>query len=273
MSRSCSLDHFGFLSVSGKDAVKFLQGYTTCDLHSLTPTHAQLGAICNLQGRMLTSFLIAKHDNDLLLRMDRALIGKTIDFLSKYIVFSKAELKDVSESLRCIGLLDCEPSPIYSCQSTEEGIEIGLGQRREKWVPVAGEIEPSATLSDWSRAEIDAGFAWVTSATTEQFLPQMFNYHQLRGVDFEKGCYLGQEIVARMQYRGELKRRLHSLTSEISRMTGQSLSGGMIVASSMTSPDCQLLAVLQNPEADEIQVRFEDGEETVARPVQVSAES
>ena len=87
----------GFLRIAGPEAVKFLQGYTTCDLTLLEQNATRMGAICNLQGRMVTSFRVLKTGNDLILRMQRPLVKSTLDFLQKYIVFSKADLHDISE--------------------------------------------------------------------------------------------------------------------------------------------------------------------------------
>ena len=98
MNNICSLDDYGLLCVSGKDALSFLQGYTTCDLEKLDPTAAQIGAICNIKGRMLTSFVVVKDGESLLLRMHKPLVAQTIAFLKKYIVFSKAEMQDISEN-------------------------------------------------------------------------------------------------------------------------------------------------------------------------------
>ena len=267
MTHVCDLDHYGFLSITGKDAVKFLQGYTTCDLHLLKDSQALPGAVCNIQGRMLTSFIVLQRAEQLLLRMDRPLVTRTIDFLSKYIVFSKAELEDVSENLHCYGLLGCEQTPQFSVEITNENIEISLGERRELWLSSTAAVETDLTSADWLSAEIDSGLAWVTDATSEKFIPQMFNYHLIGAIDFDKGCYLGQEIVARMKYRGELKRRLHRLQSKTRREIGSGASGGgTIVASNLADTDGQLLAVLQNPEGDTVTVDFEDGEQVIAEP-------
>ena len=217
------LDHFGFLRVSGIDAIKFLQGYTTCDLDALDNDTVQMGAICNLKGRMLTSFLIVRDDSDLTLRMHRKLIHKTIEFLTKYIVFSKATLTDISEELYCFGRIDVSAgnsvtritsqgndSDQDSVESSGHGpaYEIGLNNRIESWLPSQADASVDSRL-EWNEAEISAGVAWVDDITTEEYLPQMFNYQALGAIDFEKGCYLGQEIIARLHYRGELKKRLY----------------------------------------------------------------
>jgi folate-binding protein YgfZ len=261
MTDSYLLDHFGFLKISGVDAVNFMQGYTTCDLAALTDETAQMGAICNIQGRMLVSFLVINQGQDLIMRMNRALIPATISFLSKYIVFSKATLEDISETLVCIG------SPL---QENATGVVrqdnhflINLGSRQEKWTQVTQSDNASTKVEPWSELELAAGIVWVTESTTEQFLPQMFNYHNQEAIDFKKGCYLGQEIVARMQYRGELKRRLHRIDQSGQLKVGDELSGGHVVATSPTSA----LAVLKNATDESIEIALPNGKQTNAIPV------
>ena len=110
MTNSLMLHHFGFLELSGEDSKKFLQGYTTCNLETLTPKKAQIGAICDIQGRVITSFLLVETNGKLILRMSKDLLEKTLGFLSKYIVFSKAEVRDISNELFCHGIDIAESS-------------------------------------------------------------------------------------------------------------------------------------------------------------------
>ena len=96
MTKSLTLDHFGFLELSGRDAKKFLQGYTTCNLENLTPEKAQMGAICDIQGRVITSFLLVNIEEKLLLRMSKDLLDKTFSFLSKiYCVFKSRNQRHI----------------------------------------------------------------------------------------------------------------------------------------------------------------------------------
>lgn len=231
------LNQFGFLAITGPDAIKFLQGYATCDLTRL-PDTPMMGAICNLQGRMLTSFRIAQTDHGVILRMDKPLVPRTLEFLSKYIVFSKAEMQDISDSTTC-----------YGCMGTaddlpEAGITVPVGTDRfEYWSTESLDADEDARW--WVEADIRDGLAWVSSANSEEYLPQMLNYHLHEAIDFAKGCYLGQEIVARMQYRGELKRRLHRAEAAASlsdELTLNDKTIGQVVASAGS----QSLAVLQN---------------------------
>lgn len=265
--QSIELEHFGFLKVSGVDAVKFLQGYTTCDLAALKNDSAQLGAVCNIQGRMLASFIVIRQGQDLVLRMHKSLISKTIAFLTKYIVFSKAELADISENLHCYGSVNtgsnAGQSP-YPMKTGNGAITIELGNRQEQWAKHDQTPSSTGMIEQWTDAELHAGVAWVDEKSCEAYLPQMLNYHQLGGISFTKGCYLGQEIVARMQYRGELKKRLHQIES---RAQGRDLTSGTIVVSG----SCACLAVLSNPTAETIDVVWSDNTVDTASPLGAAA--
>jgi folate-binding protein YgfZ len=265
--QNIQLEHFGFLKISGVDAVNFLQGYTTCDLAALTDDSAQLGAVCNIQGRMLASFIIIRQGQDLILRMHKALVAKTIAFLTKYIVFSKAELTDISENLYCFGAPHAKSaareSP-YSTMTDNGTITIDLGNREERWASADQTTVITGMIEQWADAELDAGIAWIDENSCEAYLPQTLNYHQLGGISFTKGCYLGQEIVARMQYRGELKKRLHRIETGTQ---GRDLVPGMIVASG--SHAC--LAVLSNPTGEPISVTWSDGAVDIASPFGTAA--
>lgn len=219
MNTYASTHNFGFLGVTGKDASTFLQGYTTCDLSTLDDTRSSMGAICNIKGRMVTSFRIARHRDVLLLRMHRDLVAPTITFLSRYIVFSKAEMHDVSGEYQVVGVfgdspvegLDARNPEAVASSDTRLLLRVGPG-RAELWVR---DTPPVASLSpeNWDLAEIESGLAWVTPVSTDQYLPQMFRYDEVAGVNFEKGCYLGQEVVARAHFRGKVKRSLERATA------------------------------------------------------------
>ena len=240
-----SRDGGGILSLEGKDAVAFLQGYTTCDLEQIgTQLFAQLGAICTLKGRMLTSFLAVQHEGRLMLRMDPALVPVARDFLAKYIVFSKAEMQDISADWHCYGILNGSPEKDKSegaslaqlpVAGTADEINISLPWGQEIWS--RNKQEATGNIDDWRAAEVDFGLAWVRVETQDAFLPQMLNYHELGGVDFDKGCYLGQEVVARAQFRGELKRGLRRVDNAGGLKVGDEVDGGKVVA---VAPDAAL---------------------------------
>ena len=120
----------GLLCITGTDAIKFMQGYVTCDLTKLQDGDTAIGAVCNLQGRMLTSFLaFAVWPRRRGSEMQRSLVPSTLEFLKKYIVFSKAELHDNSDSYVCYGSLD------HSTETLSDGFIIELHNRKEIWSP------------------------------------------------------------------------------------------------------------------------------------------
>ncbi len=215
-----TLDQFGFLAIEGRDAVKFLQGYTTCDLDKLGDNQMTRGAICNIQGRMVSNFLACRTAQGLLLRLHRELVKPTEAFLSKYIVFSKAALIDMTDSFHCYGVyIDSltqqgvdVPQQAYEVTEVEAGKLLRLDDERcEYWSTASADTK--GEMERWQHQDLSAGIVWVEPATAEEYMPQMFNLQNLSGISFDKGCYLGQEIVARMQYRGELKKRLHLSTT------------------------------------------------------------
>ena len=241
----------GFLTIKGRDALKFLQGYTTNDLDTLG-SDGGLGAMCNLKGRMLTSFRIAAIEDGFMLRMHRPLVPKTIDFLSRYIVFSKAAMCDVSDDYVAVGI-DSDVRPSADAFGKTILSAIGLDNLFEAWLPAAASSKVSIghDETEWAFAEIAAGIAWVHEATTEAFLPQMFGYAEIGGISFDKGCYLGQEIVARMEYRGELKRHLRHATTAGHASVGDEITdggkgAGSVVASARRDNCTHLLAVLRD---------------------------
>ncbi len=276
--KTVKLTRFGFLSIRGKDAVSFLQGYTTCNLDQLHDKTPMLGAICNIKGRMVTNFRVCQLDDGLLLRLDRSLIGKTIAFLAKYIVFSKAEMADMSEIYACYGLMTDREDVIPTPGGRGHLIEIS-DTRFELWIKQ--DLEKEFALSDsnnmdpdymalWQAAEIDDGLAWVDASNSEEYIPQMFNLHKLGGIDFEKGCYLGQEIIARLEFRGQLKRKLHRGTFQKNVKIGDILSSGKplgAVVNVAMGKTVSALAVLQNATDDPLTVMLEDGESATFMPV------
>ncbi|MGI9322355.1 MAG: YgfZ/GcvT domain-containing protein, partial [Pseudomonadales bacterium] len=226
MTDLCTLDDYGILAVAGRDAAQFLQGYVTSDLETFNNSRPQAlnrpqapnepqtvneprtingpqalpGAICNIKGRMVTSFIMVRRDDTLLLRMHRPLVASAIKFLGKYIVFSKADMADVSDEWHCYGApgsgggLNSSQEPGFALTQSPQQVNINLGYGEEIWsrTPLAANMDATT----WQNLEVANEIAWVQLATSELFLPQMFNYHNWGGVDFDKGCYLGQEVVA-----------------------------------------------------------------------------
>ncbi|WP_447592509.1 CAF17-like 4Fe-4S cluster assembly/insertion protein YgfZ [Aquipseudomonas campi] len=270
----CTLTHEGLLAVRGTDAAKFLQGQVTCNLNYLSQQSSSLGARCTPKGRMLSSFRILPVSDGYLLAMASELLEAQLTELKKYAVFSKSTLSDETREWVRFGLsggdgvlvtlgLDL-PQDANSVVHGHGLIALRLSDgRAELWAPAseADTLEarlcsqlPQAPLNDWLLAQIRAGIGQVVGATREQFIPQMINLQAVGGVSFKKGCYTGQEIVARMQYLGKLKRRLYRLRldgndvpaagSELfSPVHGSSV--GEVVLAAQAQAHVELLAVLQ----------------------------
>ncbi|MFI8559867.1 YgfZ/GcvT domain-containing protein [Pseudomonas putida] len=269
------LSHEGILAVRGSDAGKFLQGQLTCNINYLSLDHASLGARCMVKGRMQSSFRILPEGNGYLLAMASELLDAQMADLKKYAVFSKATLTDESAAWTRFGLQGGQaalqalqvPLPADAPAGTTVrnagliAVAVSPG-RVELWVPAeqAGSVGDTlaasmaeASLNDWLLGQIRAGIGQVTGPTRELFIPQMINLQALDGVSFKKGCYTGQEIVARMQYLGKLKRRQYRLAleqqevplagTEIFSPTHGSSVGEVVLAAS-TGHGCELLAVL-----------------------------
>ena len=256
MSNSLVLNHFGFLELSGEDSKKFLQGYATCNLETLTPEKAQIGAICDIQGRVITSFLLVEIKGKLILRMSKDLLETTFSFLSKYMVFSKAEIRDLSSELFCYGI-DRAGNSFMDIKTLDNGLEIDLGNRKELWLNEKGSGK-GMCLKDWTDLEIEISHSWISSENSQVFLPQSLNYHEIDALDFEKGCYLGQEIIARMHFRGKLKKRLHLITDPI-----VGIKDGVLISQGRK----KTLAVLKNTSGQPIEVMNQENKRVLAQPI------
>ena len=230
------LNKFEFIRASGPDKIQFLQGQTTCDVATLTESKSLPGAICNLKGRVVADFQIALHRNDCVLRTTGGTAEAILTTLSKYAVFSKVELKIDTEVIRAFGFIgdDAEkflisrfrslPAEIGNCIAVPGGLLLRITSqtpRFELWcndadlvAEIGKKCEADSNLGKWHREDMKAGIMHVNSDTVEEYTPQLLNFDISGVIDFNKGCYTGQEVVARMFYRGKAKKRLYLLTSE-----------------------------------------------------------
>ncbi|MFI8483051.1 YgfZ/GcvT domain-containing protein [Pseudomonas sp. NPDC078700] len=281
----CKLSHEGILSVRGADANKFLQGQLTCNLNYLSDSHSSLGARCTPKGRMISSFRVVSVADGYLLAMAAELVEPQLADLQKYAVFSKSKLTDESNQWVRFGLNDCDPALTAlgldlaqskdSVARNDHLIAVRVAQNcAELWASAEqtqalqshlNEYAVQADLNQWQLAQVRQGIGHVQGSTRELFIPQMLNLQALGAVSFKKGCYTGQEIVARMQYLGKLKRRLYRLA-----LNGQELptpateifssvhssSVGEVVAAAKGEEGIELLAVLQNDAAESADLKL-----------------
>ncbi|SDO26576.1 hypothetical protein SAMN04489798_2496 [Pseudomonas arsenicoxydans] len=275
----CTLSHEGVLAVRGADASKFLQGQLTCNLNYLSDTQASLGARCTQKGRMQSSFRILLEGDGVLMAMATELLEPQLADLKKYAVFSKSKLTDESAAWVRFGLEHADaalislglelPADTDSVVRNDGLIAIRVSpERAELWVAadqadaIKGKLSAQlaeGSLNQWLLGQIRAGIGQVMPSTRELFIPQMLNLQAVGGVSFKKGCYTGQEIVARMQYLGKLKRRLYRLTLDASELPepGTQLfspthgsSIGEVVLAANGPQNIELLAVLQAEAAE-----------------------
>jgi len=243
----CELSHLGLLEVSGEDAVTFLQGQVTNDVKLLTGNNAHYSAYCTPKGRMLALFLTFSHFDHLHLQFNRDLLEPIMKRLRMYVMRSKVQIKDVSDEINRFGLngpqaasvlatlFSSVPTQDYELLTLENGALLKLpatdnNQRFEIFAnaentPIIwNALKQHCQLVGkpcWDWLEIQVGIPDISQKTQEQFVPQMLNLDILKGISFKKGCYTGQEIVARTHYLGSVKRRTYLASIDSSSMPSE----------------------------------------------------
>jgi tRNA-modifying protein YgfZ len=214
------LTHLGVIRLEGDDAAKFIHGQLTQDFSLLGLNEARLAALCSPKGRMLSSFIGFKRStSDILLICSLDLLPAMVKRLSMFVMRAKAKVSDASSNFAVYGLIGTAvrgpaASAPWALEQTDAGALIQLypadGQLRQLWIAAAetpAPEGPALSAELWAWSEVRSGIATVTAPVSEAFVPQMLNYESVGGVSFKKGCYPGQEVVARSQFRGTLKRR------------------------------------------------------------------
>lgn len=265
----CDLADLGVLAVNGSRSAAFLQGQTTADFQSSPSTGPIRGACCNPQGRVFTLFTALQTDSGYLLVMPRELVEPSRKTLAPYAALSRVELADATATYRLLGLAGPGVGALVSALEEPEGGDgIRFWRHHQRYlllVPVAaaeahwGLLEVRARpvgLPLWHLADIRAGIASLCPATSAQFLPQMLDLDRRGAVSFTKGCYTGQEVVARSQHLGKLKRHLVRLAIEqpdpppagtqILTTDGGQPAGIVLMASCADDLQCEALAVLRD---------------------------
>lgn len=232
------LHHLGIIKVEGEDAAKFIHGQLTHDFSLLDQNTARLAAFCSAKGRMQASFIGFKRSTtEILLICSLDILPATLKRLSMFVMRAKAKLSDASADYTIYGLLGDAIKPIanqpYSAwakidfdSSTWVNLYPADGLPRQLWVAPAGTPAPQGpVLSEnlWLWTEVRSGVATLSLPVVEAFVPQMLNYESVGGVNFKKGCYPGQEVVARSQFRGTLKRRAFLVHVDASLAAGDAV--------------------------------------------------
>ena len=227
--------NYEFVMVTGPDAKAFLQGQVTCDVEKLSKNNALAGAICNLKGRVIADFLLVLDGEDCVLRTQSGMAVIIKNTLAKYAIFSKVELSTETRFTKILGVMTDEdeafltkniekvPECSLSCHISAQAILVripGKDKRLEVWVHDEKRFEDWGIDHDfdaeesWNNKDILQGFIHISPQLSEEHTPQALNYDLSGIIDFSKGCYTGQEIIARMHYRGSAKKRLSLLLSK-----------------------------------------------------------
>ncbi len=289
-----SLDDTGLIRVTGEDARDFLQGQLTNDINRVTSSQGQISAYCTPKGRMLAIFIIFQQGEALYLQLPRERLEPVLKRLRMFVLRSKVVLEDASDELvisgfsgSCFSELAAELPEQPFATLTQEGATLirfpGMPERfqlvstAEKsitaWEAQRDHAQP-VDADYWPLLDIRAGLPRIYDATAEAFVPQMCNLDLLDGISFSKGCYTGQEVVARMKYLGQLKRRMYiaKIETETCPLPGEALfspssksaQGAGKVVDSRPSPDgtgCEALVVAEIAafEAGDLRLRDANG--------------
>ncbi len=215
-----ALADWGVIRAVGADAATFLQGQLTNDVLTLDRAHARLAGFCSAKGRLQATFIVVRCDAEtFLLACAADLLASTLKRLSMFVLRAQCKLTDASAEWPLFGTVGSQAVALASgdepgrARVTEDGIVVRLpdaaGHTRILRFGGAPPTLPTGALAleDWRDLDVQSGVVTIVAATVDRFVPQMVNFETVGGVDFQKGCYPGQEVVARSQYRGTVKRR------------------------------------------------------------------
>lgn len=226
------LCNFDLIAVEGVDAAKFLQGQLTCNVDNATPEHSILGAYCNLSGRVISDMRLLPYQDGIYLLCQQGMGEVLKATLDKYIVFSKAKTHINTQQFVRFGvhgqeaasyletlmervpttadeIVRLEQGFVYRCGTDEARFELLLHVEQTSLIDTIRQHGVATERAHWNLAEISSGLVHINIGMQETYTPEILNYDLLGLVDFKKGCYTGQEIIARMHYRGKAKKRLY----------------------------------------------------------------
>ena len=223
-----AIAHLDIIKVTGKDASQFLQGQLTCNINELTDSNSFFSAFCNAKGRTICTLLVLKQADNYILILPKELAEKVISKLRMYILRSDVQIQNVTDELTQVGvtttsqdLLTLQPETNFAVSNSAAVIIkfpsndnryliiSPINHAKELWTQLTQNKKLSISNSNtWRYQDISAGIPWLTQNTSEQYIPQMLNIDKLGGISFNKGCYTGQEIIARTHYLGKAKREL-----------------------------------------------------------------
>ena len=258
-----TLPSLGVIKIDGTDSIKFLQGQLTINPEKLEAGASSLAAVCNPQGRIIGLFWIVRNADDFFLVLPRDNVENTLTHMKKYAVFFKTTIEDSSDNHILVGLDDSTSSQLTNEMvrfpvKPESKLSIAILQNDGQDLQSL-ESESSGDESDWFYLLAKQGVPWISSDASSLFLPHYLNLPALEAVDFTKGCFTGQEVIARMQYKGKLKTHLQTLESAqlahiaagTKVMAAEKSAGEVVCSASNTEKMSMLLCVLKDSYLDQ----------------------
>jgi folate-binding protein YgfZ len=288
--RALELDRWGVVHVSGADVVRFLQGQLSNDVTLLTPEHSLVAGLHNPQGRVIAILRLLYVQSDaVLMLLPRELVTLVLERLRRFVLRAKVRLTDATSEWRVLGLIggnDTAPAGLKLPRSAgaqlhdESQLSVCVAEMPPRWIVLAPAASPAlpgfaiAQSSEWMRLDVAAGIPQVYAQTSELFVAQMLNLDVVDGISFDKGCYTGQEVIARAHYRGRVKRRMQRFrTSEPAALTpgeaGQLADGRsvrIVEAAALEDGRCDFLAVAP-VSAEGESAREADAKTLIAEPM------
>ncbi len=239
------LSDFSLLAINGKDRHTFLHGQFINDLNLIKDPAAQLSAWCNPKGQVITNFIIINTGISYLLLFKQSLKEYVLKRLNMFIMRSDVTIEDITDSSPMVGIANINDLSVLGSNIPKnaggvyavDGLVIICHPDNSNRFLITGSIEAlTRKLSElnnslnssslWNLLDILAGLPWITPTTQEQFLPQMLNLDTLKSLSYQKGCYPGQEVIARLHYRGEIKKRLQLIKSNTELTIGDNIYSG-----------------------------------------------
>ncbi len=287
------LSDLGLIQVTGKNSAQFLQGQLSCDVSEINEKQSRLGVHCDAKGRVQATFRLFSYQDAYYFLLPRSMIPHLIQCLQKYAVFSAVSLIDVTKNWKMIGLVNPSianrldeytllPEQDNGVVFSATTISLAITNARfilltphelysEQWGT------ESMSLNDWYLLDIMAGIATIYPQTIAQFTPHQLNYPAIGGVSFTKGCYIGQEIIARTQYLGKSKSRLYRVMFKAKHNfppgssiqdQGNVRQGTLIMNAQVKEQTYQALACLQS-QAISHTIHLKDSQGPVLQPLEL----
>jgi len=224
---ACALPDWGVMRAQGPDAASFLHSQLTQDVTGLAMNEARLAGYCSAKGRLLATFVVWREAaDDYLLACSADVLPAALKRLRMFVLRAKCTLSDLSAERPLWGLVGDAAAGggvPWRREATLLRLPDAERQARALWLGPAAPDGPALPLAAWQWLEVHSAVPRIVAATSEQFVPQMVNLEVVGGVNFQKGCYPGQEVVARSQYRGSIKRRAFVFGSTAAAQPGQEI--------------------------------------------------